>query len=746
MNNEQNPLIEKYGAEKRWVVWKLMNRHGKATKVPLQTNGVLASSTNPDHWGTYAECRGKAETVGIVFTADQTLLGIDIDHCIINNKIEHEQKEQIADLILEADTYTEVSPSGTGLHLFLQLESSVSLISNRSTSFEIYTAGRYFTFTGNSYGTARPVRKVTEVDLLKVLSTIGYPWGKEKQEVVEREKISEELGQNKSGEQTGGLSDDDALLEKVFASKNGAKVKALYETHSKEDGKDTSTLDAQLLSHLAFWTGRRASQMERLWLNSPLGSRQKTQKRADYRARTIAFSISRCDEVYNPSTTIPEAKSERYDLDLLYVTNEKKEKVFIQNTENMCRILRKHPNFAGKLRYDEFKNSFEIYSYNSPIWRSIENNDDVEIQTAIQVLFPCFIKVGKDIVHDAIIKVSRENTFDSAADYMKSLVWDKTARIDDWLHNVYGVVKDKYHTAVASNWLKGLVKRVIEPGCQCDYVLVLEGPQGTKKSTSLSVLGGPQHWHVETTMGADNKDFFMQFAGKLIIEFSEGESLTRTEVKRLKAVITTKIDRYRTPYERVTQDFPRRCVFAMTTNQDEYLKDETGNRRWLPITLALEEANVKWLEENRDQLFAEAYHRVAVLKEPIYEFPKEETKREQAKRMIKDPNTENVMFWYYNKLTDVDRARGITVFQGYRDGYSGGYPSKPLDRYHEMIIGEIYRSSLYLTKRRKMTDAVQEMRWFDDLHVAKVDTSMDPKNTADTITADEIDNAAAWEH
>src|ERR1019366_5023328 len=118
-------------------------------------------------------------------------------------------------------------------------------------------------------------------------------------------------------------------------------------------------------------------------------------------------------------------------------------------------------------------------------------------------------------------------------------------------------------------------------------------------------------------MSTDNKDFFMQFQGKLFVEFSEGETLNRTETKKMKAIITTQFDRYRPPFGRSSQDFPRRCVFAMTTNQEEYLKDETGNRRWLPVRLVKKTADTEWLAENREQIFAEAYHRVITLKETI---------------------------------------------------------------------------------------------------------------------------------
>jgi predicted P-loop ATPase len=313
------------------------------------------------------------------------------------------------------------------------------------------------------------------------------------------------------------------------------------------------------------------------------------------------------------------------------------------------------------------------------------------------------------MVRDAMTKVSKEHAIDSARDYIAGLTWDGVARLDTWLCSTYGVANDEYHKKVGANWLKGLVKRIVEAGCKFDYVLVLEGEQGVKKSTSLHVLGGA--WHAETTMSTDTKDFFMQFAGKAIIEFSEGETLSRTEVKRMKAIITMQSDRYRMPYERATLDFPRRCVFAMTTNQTEYLKDETGNRRWLPVKVVLPEADIEWLRANREQLFAEAYHRVHNLKETLYEFPKEEMERAQNERMVHDANEDLVASWYYNELRIEEREAGITIKKVYDECLHRSMPMKPMSKYDEMQIAFIF-SRIGLTKKREMVGGARATRYF----------------------------------
>lgn len=682
----KSSLITKYGDEARWVSWKLETVKGKVTKVPYNAlNGKKASTTDPTTWTTADKVEGN---IGIVLH-DQSLLCIDIDHVLVNGSIQSlEHGENIMDLIVESDTYTEVSQSGTGLHLFFALTEPLELTANKKAPYEVYNNVRYICTTGKSMGEEREVRTITPAEALKIIETI-VP--QKPEEVVSLETT------------TSYFANDTELLNTMFASKNGKKIKDLFD--GVTEIKDASSADSTLCCHLAYWSGKDPIQMDRLLLLSTLGKRDKM-KRKDYRNRTIKSAIAFTKDTYKPSAT----KS----LDLLFTTIEKKGeeiKIYTLNTENICRVISRHKDFTDTIRYDKFKNKIELKE--NGIWREFGEADEIVIQTKISILFPCFGKVNKQMVFDAIVKVAKDNSIDSAVDYLKSITWDKTPRLDNWLAHTYGSPSDDYHHKVASNWLKGLVKRIIVPGSKFDYVLVLEGEQGVKKSTSLAVLGG--EWYVETSMSTDNKDFFMLFAGKAIIEFSEGETLSRTEVKRMKAIITTQHDRYRLPYGRTMQDFPRRCVFAMTTNEAEYLKDETGNRRWLPVATVFPESNIEWLAENRDQLYAEAYHRVITLKETTHEFPEEATREAQDLRMVSDPNTELISDWYYNILTDTDRANGVTAHKVFTECLHKNWGGQPMKKYEEAMITNILKKSLKLNMERKMVNKVQANRWFGEL-------------------------------
>lgn len=713
---KKNPLIKKYGDKKQWVNYRKETRKGKTTKVPYAINGKKASSVDEKSWSTYEEARAASEQVGIVFTPAQTLLGIDIDHCLTGKKITHAEAETIAALIIEADTYTEISPSGEGLHLLLEIDEALALTGNKKAPFEIYTSGRYFTFTANEYGESKDVRKISKSEAEAILAIIGYPFVQESaidNATSDTKPSHADTSNAKRGNVSDGSLSDEEVVSKMFKSKGGKKIEALYNGNIADYKDDASSADLALCSHFAFWTGKDYEQMERLWMASPLGSRKKTQERSDYRNRTLTAAIKSCKTVYET----PQQKMDNVspNLDLLYKLGAKGSVEYLQNTENMCRILRNHPDFKDTIRLDYFKGVIEIKEDGK--WRAYEDGDDIAVQTQISILFSdWFGKVTKQMVYDAIVKVGKENKIDSAADYIKGIEWDGEARLDTWLCKTYGVTDDAYHKAVASNWLKGMVKRIIEPGCKFDFVLVLEGEQGSRKSTSLAVLG--RDWHVETTMSTDNKDFFMQFQGKAIIEFSEGETMSRTEVKKMKAIITTQVDRYRVTYGRVSQDFPRRCVFAMTTNQSEYLKDETGNRRWLPVRVVFPEADVEWLEENRDQLFAEAYHRLYELKETTYEFPKEETLMQQQLRRISDPNEDIITEWYMTMVSEEEQHEGISIHRVYKEALHGNFTGgRSMNKYEEMSIATVLKDHLHLTKRQRMVAGVRVSLWCNETGV-----------------------------
>lgn len=389
-----------------------------------------------------------------------------------------------------------------------------------------------------------------------------------------------------------------------------------------------------------------------------------------------------------------------------------KKKLIVRCGENILIAVRWL--FPTNFRYNEWTHRRETNIITGR-WHNLEDSDYMYVRSEIANKFTddAIRTASLPNVIDAVQQHCHQNATDPALNYFLDITgtWDKTPRLDTWLMSTYNVPDTAYYRAVSSNFLKGMVKRVFQPGCKFDTVLVLEGPQGIGKSTSLEVLGG--NWHTSITASPDNKDFFLALQGHMIVEFSEGETLSRAEVKQLKSVISTRIDSFRPPYGHETRDYPRRCVFAMSTNQTEYLKDETGNRRWLPVACE-GTVNLEWLRINRDQLFAEAVERAIANEETVHEFPLEETLEMQEARLIDDPDREKVIDWYFFNTTEEQRSNGIST----QDAFTALQPSlgymklEKMDRLSQMRLGSLLRNSLHLEVRQVASGNVRVRRYF----------------------------------
>ena len=241
-------------------------------------------------------------------------------------------------------------------------------------------------------------------------------------------------------------------------------------------------------------------------------------------------------------------------------------------------------------------------------------------------------QINKNILNDALLNYAYDpqHKRNEAVEYLQSLEWDGVSRVDKFFIDYYGSEDNEYTRAIGKNLLIGITARIVKPGCKLDTMVVIEGAQGIKKSTSLKYLVG-QDWYAETNISPDSKDFYMQLQGKAIVEIGELNSFGKAEITSIKQMLSCQSDRFRVPFGRVTMDYPRQCVFIGTTNDGTYLKDTTGNRRFWPVRAT--NIDTDKIIQDRDQLFAESYYRFKE-GETWWEVPLDMAEKEQDTRLM----------------------------------------------------------------------------------------------------------------
>lgn len=294
------------------------------------------------------------------------------------------------------------------------------------------------------------------------------------------------------------------------------------------------------------------------------------------------------------------------------LTYTKKDQTFLKNCEaNLYSVLKHSAEWRTTLRFNDVTK--EIECSGSPVIPSGKDSLDADIAVWFQQ--SDYGRLGlmakPSMVREVMRQVAHSNSFDPLREYLDRLIWDGVSRVDTLLTRYFGATGNPdYLRVVGSKWLISAVARALRPGCKVDTMVVLEGPQGLKKSTALRTLAG--EWFCDAPFDLANKDSMALTSQSWFIEFAELQTFKRaTDVEALKACLSRNEDTFRPPYGRTNIKTPRRCIFVGTTNADDYLRrDASGYRRFWPVRCGV--IDIEGLKRDAKQIWAEAamlFHR-----------------------------------------------------------------------------------------------------------------------------------------
>jgi len=262
--------------------------------------------------------------------------------------------------------------------------------------------------------------------------------------------------------------------------------------------------------------------------------------------------------------------------------------------------------------------------------------------------------VTKNLIHDTALAVAQQNKYNPVVKYLESQKWDGKPRVFNWLSTYVRVEETDYSKAVGELMLRAAIRRTYDSGCKYDYMVVLEGEQGIGKSTICEILG--QDWYADLVLNVHSPDTVDCMRNKWIIEISEMECTKRAETQALKSFLSRRTDTVRLAYARTSKDFPRHNIFIGTFNPDtvgSYLKDMTGNRRYLPLLVkGTEFLDFKKFTKDVGQVWAEALVKYkANPHQPLYLTDKvvyKQAEEETLKRRDVDSWSDSIAEWLLN--------------------------------------------------------------------------------------------------
>ncbi|CEJ73604.1 virulence-associated protein e [[Clostridium] sordellii] len=291
-----------------------------------------------------------------------------------------------------------------------------------------------------------------------------------------------------------------------------------------------------------------------------------------------------------------------------------KKGMYKASNKNIVTILENDINLKGKIAYNLFSNRTMVKG-DLP-WRSVsdkvrgdiwQDSDDANLRVYIDITYGI---VAPYKINDGLAIIEKKNKYHPIIDYLNSNTWDKISRVDTLMIDYLGAEDCEYTKSITRKMLVAAVSRVFNPGIKFDYMLVLVGRQGIGKSYIINLLG--REWYSDSLNTVYGKEAYEQLQNAWILEMAELSATKKADAEAIKHFISKTEDSYRQAYGKRVDTFKRQCVFFGTTNENEFLKDRTGNRRYWPLMVGVNKPlkNLfKDLNKNEiNQIWAEALY------------------------------------------------------------------------------------------------------------------------------------------
>lgn len=355
---------------------------------------------------------------------------------------------------------------------------------------------------------------------------------------------------------------------------------------------------------------------------------------------------------------------------------------------NLQMALRRADVCEVHLGYDSFNDELMLAPWKTEDWRAFTDADYVRLR--IRLESGGFKPIGRELIRDVVGLVAEDNRFDSAQLWLKRLAWDGVPRIERFWLDYFNTPASDYALSCGLYIWTAMAGRVLEPGVKADMVPILVGEQGVGKTTGVAAMVPDPNHFMEVKLDDNEVEMARRMRGKLVGEIGELRGLHTREIEHIKAFVTRTHEEWVPKYREFSTKFPRRLVFVGTTNNDEFLADETGNRRWLPLRVS--NVRIDAIKADLEQLWAEAAARFA---EGGVQFRDAQALANavHAEHTITDPWEEAVVRWLEEPGSlDSALSNGDTLFKITSLMQEGlGMNVQQLARKDELRVGRILR-------------------------------------------------------